>query len=118
MNTEKNRILTHVETIGNNGTSRLPSLLSKSTVCLSNSKPGKILSKVFSFIHDLIVTIESPLFKRRRTRQKDNLNASTSKIERQTTNLASPTRLPPLNTTNNDGTLKQKADLQRRQVRV
>lgn len=107
---------THNQTIGSGSPPRLPSLLSRSSVYLSKS--GWILRRI-SFDRSLsLSSIETPLFKRRRGRQKDNLNASTSKIERQGTSLVSQTRLPPLNTTSNDPTLRQRADFQRRQVRI
>lgn len=101
----KTRILTHSPTIGNNNTSRLPTLLSKSSVLLSTS--GRCSFETLFFIYHSISRIETTYFKRRRPQQKDTFNTS-SKIERQT-------RLPPLNS--NDHNHKQRSDFQRRQVR-
>ena len=101
-----------VQTVEKNGLAKLPSLLSKSNSFLSQS--GKWLMKIPCFFR--IISIETTYFKKYRPQQKDVLNTSSSKIERQTTNINPQSRLPPLNTTINDQNNKQRSDFQRRQV--
>ncbi|CAF1069711.1 unnamed protein product [Rotaria sordida] len=99
----KHRILTHNQPRGKNlindvhsnehSTTKLPSLLSKSSFFPSTS--------------------ETMRFKRYRSQQKDIIKTSSlSKFERQTTNLISQTRLPTLN--NNEQ--KRISEFQRRQI--
>ncbi len=99
-----------IVTTGNNGISRLPSLLSKSTTFLSTSGISFYRNLFFSIN---FFQIESMHYKTYRSRHKDMLSTSSSlKIERPTTNIISQRRLPPLN----DNNQKQKSEYQRRQV--
>ncbi|CAF2649480.1 unnamed protein product [Rotaria sp. Silwood2] len=109
----KHRILTHnqttgknlnddlpnsdISTTGNNSTTKLPSLLSKSSIFPSPS--------------------DAMRFKRYRSPRKDIVTTSSlTKIERQTTNIISQTRLPTLYTTSNNNEQKRISEFQRRQI--
>jgi hypothetical protein len=98
-----------VPTIGNNSISRLPSLLSKSSVF--SSTPGIWIK--FVFFHDFLSRIETVHSKKSHSKPKTALTKSSSfKIERQKSNIISQTRLPTLN----DNDQKRRSELQRRQV--
>ncbi|CAF0737676.1 unnamed protein product [Rotaria sp. Silwood1] len=89
--------INRISTGTNQSSSKLPNLLSKTSIHTSTS--------------DLI-----QLKRHRSQQQKDFFNSSSSKFERQSTNLNSQTRLPTLYTLTSDNDQKRISEFRRRQI--
>jgi hypothetical protein len=119
----KHRILSHSQSTGQNladnfrqnrtltatqrPSSKLPNLLAKANIYPS-TPPGKLVFKVFLFFNFLFA-VDSVQLRRHHSQQGD-------KLERQSTNINSLTRLPTLYSLRSDYDRKLAIEYQRRQV--